>query len=406
MSARTWWVNGVVLVMLVLAVTACREQVTGPGVCPDFCPPVRLQLIDTTLTGAVEREEWSRGYLSAYTAGRMQVVADPTGRNSVAVMRFLAFADSIQSGIGLLAIQSVDSLRFSLTVLGATDGVADLELVLHRLPVSVDSLTSYADIVAFIDDSTEIAAIPIVVSDTTDTLSAAVPPTAFPDFVADSLTVAIGIALRTASGGFANLASEQGASSSQAPSVRRYVTADSAGTDVELSDLRRTRIDTFLYPDQPDPGPDVVVVGGTPSARAFARVRVPGRILDSASVSRATLLLLPERGALGGPGDTLLLQSFGLTADVGPKSPFFALPLDSIDRNLARVPVGSTDTIRIDVTRILQTWQNDSSLPRAMLLRVSPEAGTTGEFWLRTSRSPTGAPALRITYAPRFVPEP
>ncbi len=406
MTPRCSWTARLVLVTLAVAISACREQVTGPGVCPEFCPPVRLQLVDTVMTDVVDREEWNRGYLSAQAAGAMQVVADPAGRNSVAVIRFLGFADSVPSGIGPLFVQSVDSLEFDLTLLAATQNVADLELVLHRLPVDIDSLTTFDDVAPFIDDSTEIAAIPIVVSDTTDTLSATVPPTAFPTFVADSSTVALAIALRTASGGFAYLAAEQGAVSAQAPRVRRYVTADSAGTGVELSDLQGTRFDSFLVPDQPDPGLDVVAVGGLPSARAFARVNLPDRILDSSSVSRATMLLIPDRDAFGGPGDTLLLQTFGLTVDVGPKSPFFALPLDTIDRGIASVPVGSADTIRIDVTRIVQAWQNDSTLPRAILLRVSPEAGTTGEVWLRTSRSPAGAPALRVTYAPRFVPEP
>lgn len=392
--------------LVALAVSGCQEQITGPGVCPDFCPPVRVRIVDTTFTGAVEREEWNRGYLPANTSSILQVVADQAGRNSVAIFRFAAFADSIQSGIGQLFIQSVDSFAFDFTQLRASQDVADLEVVLHRIPIGLDTLTTYADIVPFIDDSTVVATIPVVVSDTTDSLSATVPSTAFPSFVTDSLRVAIGVALRSASGGFVNLASDQAASSVQRPRVRRYATADSAGTSIPLSDSRGTSFDTFLLPAQPDPAPDIIVVGGLPSARAFARLTLPRRILDSSSVSRATLLLLPERTVMGAPGDTLLLQSFGLTADVGPKSPFFSVSGDTDDRGLARVPVGSADTIRIDVTRILQAWQGDTTFPRALMLRVAPEGGTAGELWLHTSRSPAGAPALRITYAPSFVAEP
>ena len=142
-------------------------------------------------------------------------------------------------------------------------------------------------------------------------------------------------------------------------------------------------------------------MGGIPSARAFLRFELPPIVMDSSDIVRATLVLVPDGPVQGAPGDSVLLRAFALTADLGPKSPF-SVPTtsDTIVPGLVAVPVGSTDSIRVDITHIVRPWQTSPDFPRAVLLLVVPEAGTLGEIRLHSSRSLQGHPALRLTYVP------
>jgi hypothetical protein len=68
----------------------------------------------------------------------------------------------------------------------------------------------------------------------------------------------------------------------------------------------------------------------------------------------------------------------------------------------ARIPVGSTSTISVDVTRVLNNWKSNSNIPRALMLRIVPEAASVGTVDVRSISSASGRPALRITYVPPF----
>ena len=69
-----------------------------------------------------------------------------------------------------------------------------------------------------------------------------------------------------------------------------------------------------------------------------------------------------------------------------------------------RIPVGSADTIRVDITHIVRPWQSDSTLPQSLLLAVLPEAATLGEVRVLSSES-NAAPSLHLTYVPLFLTE-
>jgi hypothetical protein len=390
---RALWAGCVVA----LTVSACRESVTAPGACPEFCPAAQLRLIDTVLTASVHGDDWARGYFVPEESDRLQIVRDSANRDGWALIRFFPFADSVTSTDGTYAVQSVDSFQLSVTVLNRAPNVDDLTIVAHRLPVTVDKETTLAEMVEYFRDSTVVGT--QLLPDTTGVVSVMLPGDAFPSFVADSLTAAVGMALQTDSGGFVDLASVNRGSGTA--SLLAYVTVDSAGVGVSREDARLAVFDTFVAPDLAPPSADALAMGGIPSARAFLRLEIPAVIMDSSDVVRATLVLVPDGPVQGGPGDSVLLRVFALTADLGPKSPF-SVPTtsDTVIPGLVAVPVGSTDSIRLDITHLVRPWQSSPDLPRAVLLLVVPEAGTLGEIRLHSSRSVQGHPGLRLTYVP------
>lgn len=399
---RAWW-----LAAIVLMVGACEESLTSPGACPDYCPAARLQVRDTVLAGALAQEEWFRGYVTADRSAAMQIASDGLQEQGRAVIRFFSFGDSVQVGSEFRPITALDSFRLRFTLLRRRQDVSGLEVRLHRLPVAVDTNWAFADLDPYFQDSTLLATIVVpdsVLTDsaaTIDSLVTVLAGDAFPTLSQDSQTVAVGLAIRADQAAFADLGSRQGTFGQSA--LTRYAQADSSGTPVSRVENRTVDFDTFARRPVAVPAPDEVVAGGLPSARAFLRLAIPDSILRNSNIVRATLLLMPSSPVLGAPGDTLSLRAFGLEADYGPKSKYIPAPQDTIIRGAASLAVGSTDTIRIDVTHIIRPWQADTTRPRTILLRLIPEGATLGEVRLATSRSAGAKPALRLTYVPLFL---
>jgi hypothetical protein len=132
------------------------------------------------------------------------------------------------------------------------------------------------------------------------------------------------------------------------------------------------------------------------------RTGLPGSIVDSSQVLRATLLLVPVAPVLGAAGDTVVVIADGLNADFGAKSPVAFTPTDSIVARGAHALVGSTDTLRIDITTIVRGWKAVKTQPRTLSIRVVPEGAGFGAVWLGSTGSAGAQPSIRITYVNPF----
>jgi hypothetical protein len=144
--------------------------------------------------------------------------------------------------------------------------------------------------------------------------------------------------------------------------------------------------------------PTLLPVGGGPSARALLRFSLPSRILDSATVVRATLELTPVAPITGLPTDPARLQASALLADVGPKSP--------VNSTASRIPAVTLDigatTVSLDAVRLVELWLGSTTLPSALLLSLAPEQEgaffTRPVFYSTRASDPAVRPRLRITY--------
>ncbi len=388
---------------LLLLATACVENVTSPGICPDYCPPTRIQIVDTVIMAGVERDSSYRGYLPTHRAASMQITTGGTVE-SYGVIRFIRFSEevAIDSAASTLGpVVAVDSFGVNLIVEARSPGTGDFELAVFRLPVSVDSTTTYADLQSTFVDSTEIAAASFSGLEAADTIAIIIPGDAFPTLEEDS-AVAVGISMRSVEPAYVDFQTSNLATNTL--SITRFVQVDSAdGQLAARTDNTPVGYDSFVFPDVPAAGPAALGVGGSPSARAFLKIALPPRVVDSSSVIRATLLLVPAEPVLGAPGDSIRIVAEGIAADIGPKSPIKQVPDDSIAVYSGLTMTGSTDTLRIDVTHVIAPWKNDSNLVRGLMLRAVREGGTLGEFRFNSSVSAVGAPALHVTFVPPVV---
>jgi hypothetical protein len=293
---------------------------------------------------------------------------------SYGVIRFIRFSEevAIDSAASTLGpVVAVDSFGVNLIMEARSPGTGDFELAVFRLPVSVDSTTTYADLQSTFVDSTEIAAASFSGVEAADTIAIIIPGDAFPTLEEDS-AVAVGISMRSVEPAYVDFQTSNLATNTL--SITRFVQVDSAdGQLAARTDNTPVGYDSFVFPDVPAAGPAALGVGGSPSARAFLKIALPPRVVDSSSVIRATLLLVPAEPVLGAPGDSIRIVAEGIAADIGPKSPIKQVPDDSIAVYSGLTMTGSTDTLRIDVTHVIAPWKNDSNLVRGLMLRAVRE---------------------------------
>ena len=398
----------VLLSGLALLVLACEESFTAPGSCPEFCPAAEIQMIDSLFTGVIERDTSFQGYVPAHEAIAMQVLGGGA-QQSRALIRFRPFGatspvTTTESG----PVVERDSFQLDVLVSQRSAGISDTSVAIYRIPVAVDSTSTFADLEPFFHDSLIIGFLPLpdsasgdsALADSvfSDTSSVVFPADAFPTFEDDERQITIGLAVRSSTPEFVTVSSFQGLSGA---GVTRYAKADSAdGLLVEVTDFRVVEFDTFVHTDIAPPQAATLSIGGVPSARSFLRLNLPSFILDSSDVLRASLLLVPVEPVLGAPGDTFNLIANALSADFGPKSPLLIL----LDASAFGIPigVGSLDTVALDITSIVRQWQDNPDQVRTLVLRLRNEAAAIAELRVGSSQRIGALPAVRITFVPPF----
>ncbi|MCH8254199.1 MAG: hypothetical protein IID06_02530 [Gemmatimonadetes bacterium] len=381
------------------AVLSCEQSITAPGACPEFCPIGEIQLIDTVLVGVLERDTSFSGYVEPGVATAMQVVGGGAAVESHGLIWFAPFADSAAiDSVTLGLVVQQDSFQLSLVILGRSPDVTGLEITVHRISPSVDREGDFATLAPFFEDSTIVAVVAIPDDVSEDTVTTIIRIDAFPEFEAGDRQIALGLSIRGGTPAFASLNTRESALGAL---LTRFVLVEAGGDSLlERRDLRSPEFDGFVDTDLPSPLAGSLLIGGTPSSRTFVRVALPSFIMDSSNIVRAHLLLVPVEPVLGAPSDTFEVVAEALGADFGAKSPILSLP-DSL-LVAAEVGVGTTDTVVIDISRIVAFWQATPDQVRTLVLRFVDEAVSVAELRVGSTRFLGSEPMLRVTYVPPF----
>jgi hypothetical protein len=424
-----------ILLPLLLAIGACTERITAPGACPDFCPRDSIRLEDVILDSIIVRDSAYAGYLQGYQ-GEALAVADLPGVDSRAIFLMNRFTEVMpDSGDTTRGPGIVDSSWVRVHIARRDTNTANLRLKLYRLPITIDSTTTFDSVAAEFGapplDSLNVDSLlarPDVVDSLTvatwgdtirtdgaghvlqfspadstlilyfrlDTLQA-------PFSVADSGKLAFGV--RVAADSLASIA--LGANERlDGATMRRfyhYTKMIDSTTDstVSTSLLRGATFDNFVF-DPPTPALDAgavdstLVVGGVPAVRSLVRVRIPAFLRDTTDVVRATLLLVPAGPVPGAAGDSFTVVVRPVVTDIGPKSPL------SGSAGRATVHIGSADTVRIEVTDVIRAWARDTTAATAFVLGQIPEAARYTQIRFYSSRATARRPTVHVTYVRRF----
>jgi len=397
---------------------ACVDRATSPGTCPGFCPSGAIDVVDAVLGTSVTRDSAFRGYVFPYQAIAMTAANVPGVMDSRAILRTSALVSGLVLNTGDTTTSPLvgsDSAKLTLTITRRDTAAHNLTLKLYRLRATIDSTTTFADS-AFADslwavNVDALLAKPGGVDSARGDQAAIDTTTKFlkvtfkldslqaPYVPADSGKLSIGVRVAADAPTSVTLCTRENGCGA---SVAWFVKVDSIkGTDTTLIHKQLaavTLFDSYVFDPPNLPLDSTLAVGGAPSARSILRVTLPRAIRDSSQIIRATLILVPAAPARGARADSFVVEAHTVLADFGAKSP---LVLDATRTDTTMIRVDKKDTVRIEVTNLLQFWVADSTRPEVLMLRSQGEGGQPGEIRFYPSAA-AYRPALRITYARRF----
>jgi hypothetical protein len=401
----------------VLLAAACVETVTAPGRCPAYCSVGAITIVDTLLGAVISRDSAFRGYVRPYQGSVMLAANLPGIVDGRSIFTFSGSGSRLRistTDTSTGPITRTDSARLQLEVTRRDTGAHNLTLRLFRMPVTMDSNTTFDSLAPRFADSLVLHTVNLDTllarpgrhdsisgdSARVDTVnhllvvSLKLDSTAARFVLADSGAAAYGV--RVSADQRASIALGKGATG---PTVVWYFRVDSAGTPAARMSTVAAGFQSFVF-TPPAPAIDsTLAVGGLPSARSILRVAFPRFIRDSSQIIRGTILLVPAVPARGAPVDSFSIEAHTVLADFGAKSP---IALDATRTDTTMIHIGATDTVKIEVTNLLQFWAADSTRPTSLVLRAKAEGASFGEIRFSPSIARAFRPALQITFVRHF----
>ena len=385
------WFLGVVAFMA----AGCQERLAMPSTCPELCPGEGLIIRDTVLLPITGRDSTYLGYIGATQITALLASNGLPAGEARAWAIFPRRPDSVFV-LGVRYAYTIDSAAILVHITARDTAVKDLRLIVHRIPLPVDSTTTLADLDPLLTLESVVDSVRVPDTLRSGDVRMVLPAEAVsrldPDET-DSTRFALAFRVNAPVPTGVRLGSTFSAEGG--PVYLTYVQAPTPDTT-----LRRQTISlpadssNYVLEPPPVPGPEVLYLGGRSGSRIILRFRLPAFIRDSSTVIRATLELTPVGPLKGLPNDPAELQTRAVLIDVGAKSPAFA---GTVGLYLLRTEV--TEVQSFEVRGPVSTWFGPGGLTPTLLLGLAPEGGTFSRPEFFSSLAPAGAPRLRLTYA-------
>jgi hypothetical protein len=386
------------LLAATLGIVACRDELAAPADCPALCPGGQQSVFDSILPATPSGDSSYFGYVIRGAGISLRISNDLPASDDRAISVFLPRGDSVTVNDTARVITRLDSAVIALTLQARDTLVTGLKIFLYSVPTDLDTTTTFAEIDPFLVPANLVDSIVVPDSVHTGLLRAVIsgddttrirPDTAGRFAIGMTMTANAPTGVRIAS-----------IAASGSPNMTSYVHVAIADTVKQKQIITRfPQFASYVSRVQPAVDPDLLVVGGGPSARSLIRFALPAGIRDSVTILRATLELTPDTPILGLPNDPATLMSFGVVGDLGAKSPLISSGTTVGSTTLTS---GTSSVVSVDVTQLVRFWQTTRGLPQLIFLAVTPEAASFTQPVFRSTRSGTGAPQIRITYYQKF----
>jgi hypothetical protein len=411
----------------VAAAGACSEDFTGGAACPVLCPESDFDIIDTVLANPVAFDTTLRGYPLPGTEGQLTLLqrfgnGDTT--ITAGIVRFDVLPQYVPVGTNdSTLVAKVDSAVLRLAVVSATADSLSRRDTVKQVPVTIevyDVDTTASDF--------DTAAVRARIRPNTLIGTYTVRRDSLPDSIFVRLDTAavrarvqagrmrVGLRIRSDSsmqvpivstdvGGPLFLRFWPGRPAGDTVTVTRTVNPTSSSTN-DAGGLPALHDYLIVLRGTPPPPPQVLSVGGMPAQRAYIRLSLPRRLLDSVTIVRAALVL--TQAPVVGRADDTVTSFVQATISI-------ARPL--LDPGRAALLVVSTPglisqrraprdggEVRFELAGTIPVWRQTSedSLPRAVVLRSALEGVFPSEFHFYSSEAPANLrPRIEISYVPR-----
>lgn len=384
--------------LLLVLLSACRDELTTPADCPALCPGGQPVVQESVLTAIAGGDTTYVGYVAAGLGLSLRVSNGLPVSEDRAITLFLPRPDSLTVDDTARVVTRLDSAVIGMTLQARDTSVTGLKLFIYNLATDLDTTTTFADVEPQMVPANLIDSIAVPDSVKSGLLRVVVSGADTTKVGADTAgRFAIGIKISANAPTGIRLAS---IAASGSPNVTHYVRVDIADTLLQKQSFTRfPQFTSFVSQNPPALDIDLLGVGGAPSARSLLRFDLPLALRDSVTILRATLELTPNATILGLPNDPALLQAFGVFGDLGAKSPIinFGNTIGSTE-----IENGSAGMVQVDVTRLVRAWQTDGGLPHVVFLAMAPEAASFTQAVFGSTRGGPAAPRLRLTFYQKF----
>ena len=402
------------LAAAVVALSACNEDLQGGAACPSLCANQEVVIKDTVLE-AVSFDTVVAGVPSIGSEGALLLASRGDTLDTRVVMRFDSLVSRVTRSSIDSAVTAVDSVYLLLRVNASRTKVRDsVRVELYNVDTTAND-TSAAAILALFRPDRLLGASVFDSAGVKDSMRVYFDNARFLSLVTGPKRLRVGLKVSGRKGAIVSLGSWD---ASNAASLKYDpVPEDTAIKEVTLDlrsdsptgnlDLASDLRDYTVIAQAPAlPGPSQLSVGGLPSRRTFLRFNVPPKILDSATVLRATLLLTQVPTPLLQRTDSTLLLP--VVVNAGEEVTDFARTVELISGSpvdTLRVAAPDSGLRQIEVAAALRQWSSSTNTfrqQRALVIRSNDEGLGVGEARFWSVRAPAGVrPRLRVSYSLR-----
>jgi hypothetical protein len=408
---------------VVTAVGACSEDFTGGAACPVLCPESGFEIVNDTLDAVVTLDSTVVGFPLPGDDGQLTLMQRFGGGDTVitaGVVRFDFIPKTVPVGTDSAAVTKIDSVYLRLAVVSGTADSLSRRDSLQRVPVTievydVDTTASDFDTAAVrvrFRPGTLLGTFTVRRDSLPDSLFVRLDTAAFRARV-QAGRLRVGLRIRSDSSTQVPIsATEVGGplflrfwARAGADTVTRSVTPASASSsdDGELPTLEDYMI---ILRGTPAPPAQVLAVGGLPAKRAYIRLALPSRLVDSVTVVRAALVLTqaPVRGRTDDTVRAGVQANISVARellDVG-RAALLVRSVPGLFRQV-RAPRDS-GLVRFELASTIPFWRQipEAELPRVIVLRSEREGRFPSEFHFYSNEAPASLrPRVEISYVPR-----
>ncbi|HJR63095.1 MAG TPA: hypothetical protein VJ803_05290 [Gemmatimonadaceae bacterium] len=406
-------------VVCLLGAVSCTEDLSGGAACPALCPEDNVEMVDLELF-PLSLDTTIVAFPPLGNEGQLLMARRGDSLVTATVVRFDVTQHRVArstSDTTTVPVLSLDDAQLSLPLIGSLIVNKPLTVEVYDVDTTASELDTAAVRVLFRPDR--------LVADSVypapDTLSGSIEvelPKAFIEpRVLNQQRVRLGVLVRSDSSLSFTFASSEGGN----PPLLTYTATTELPTTSPLTITANsnppasagTRIPgledyTLVIQGTPAPSSAVLAVGGFPASRSFLRFEIPGGIVETTTVVRATLLLHQIPNATVGSGDSITLVPrmvlANKTVDPGKASLLLAAPGSAGVPPLPSLPAAS-GVRTVELVGLLRQWRLDDTTraTRALVLQSGGEGIDPQQVLFHSNEASVDSlrPRLRLTYIPR-----
>jgi hypothetical protein len=395
---------------LFVLISSCSENLDSSGACPVLCPPIGGDVQNITID-AVVIDTTVPSLSGLGTEPGLLLAARGDTLDTRVIIRLDSLpATFIPAGDTARPITTVDSAYLQLRIdTLSIKGAGPVTIEAYDVDTTAND-TSTAAVLALFRPDRFISSQTFARAQLTDTLKYFISNAVVLDRIQNRTRLRIGLrATGPASSQMSIASAEAGAGpllffrARPDTTTKPLTVVPFSKTPSDQSIVAANLTDYTVIAKGPAPASSsVLAVGGLPPRRAYFLFNIPSKIIDSATVVRATLLLNQLPNGSIDPTDTVrLLPAVSLAGRAVTDPVKAAQIVAGVSVDTLRIRPGDSGLVNVELARAFSLWhtQKPDTLPRAIILKSITEGFSPLEIRFSSSEDVAALrPRLRISY--------